>query len=122
MKRARCVAAARREFLTEVLYYNDEESGLGARFAPPSKKRQPGQSLFRCPAVPPQRPRVAFSSKTFHLRSCIDRVQTESSCLPWRNLAIRLLEIADEVSKCVGAVCEVQRQASRSRAVRSPLT
>lgn len=32
MKRARFVAAARREFLTEVVYYN-REPGLGARFA-----------------------------------------------------------------------------------------
>ena len=33
MKRARFVAAARREFLVEVVYYNKEETGLGARFA-----------------------------------------------------------------------------------------
>ena len=33
MKRARFVAAARREFLAEVVYYNKEEPGLGARFA-----------------------------------------------------------------------------------------
>ena len=33
MKRARFVAAARREFLVEVVYYNKEEPGLGARFA-----------------------------------------------------------------------------------------
>jgi plasmid stabilization system protein ParE len=32
VKRARFVAAARREFLAEVDYYNQEESGLGARF------------------------------------------------------------------------------------------
>lgn len=33
MKRARFVAAARREFLAEVDYYNKEEPGLGARFS-----------------------------------------------------------------------------------------
>jgi toxin ParE1/3/4 len=33
VKRARFVAAARREFLAEVVYYNQEEPGLGARFA-----------------------------------------------------------------------------------------
>ena len=33
MKRARFVAAARHEFLAEVVYYNKEEPGLGARFA-----------------------------------------------------------------------------------------
>ncbi len=33
MKHARFVAAARREFLAEVVYYNKEEPGLGARFA-----------------------------------------------------------------------------------------
>lgn len=33
MKRARFVAAARREFLIEVVYYNNVEPGLGARFA-----------------------------------------------------------------------------------------
>lgn len=32
MKGARFIAPARREFLSEVAYYNDEESGLGARF------------------------------------------------------------------------------------------
>lgn len=31
--RARFIAAARREFLAEVVYYNKEEPGLGARFA-----------------------------------------------------------------------------------------
>lgn len=33
MKRAEFVAAARREFLAEVAYYDKEEPGLGARFA-----------------------------------------------------------------------------------------
>ena len=33
MRRARFVAAARREFLAEVIYYNREEPGLGRRFA-----------------------------------------------------------------------------------------
>ena len=33
MKRARFVAAARREFLAEVAYYHTQETGLGARFA-----------------------------------------------------------------------------------------
>ena len=33
MKRVRFGAAARREFLAEVVYYNKEEPGLGARFA-----------------------------------------------------------------------------------------
>jgi len=32
VKRARFVAAARREFLAEVAYYAREEAGLGARF------------------------------------------------------------------------------------------
>lgn len=32
MKGARFVASARREFLVQVAYYNEEESGLGARF------------------------------------------------------------------------------------------
>ena len=32
MKKARFVAAARREFLAEILYYNQEQPGLGARF------------------------------------------------------------------------------------------
>lgn len=32
MRRVRFVAAARREFLAEVVYYNEEEQGLGARF------------------------------------------------------------------------------------------
>ena len=33
MKRARFVAAARREFLAEVVYYNNKEPELGGRFA-----------------------------------------------------------------------------------------
>ena len=33
MKHARFVAAARREFLSEVVYYNQEEAGLGSRFS-----------------------------------------------------------------------------------------
>jgi toxin ParE1/3/4 len=33
VKRARFVAAARQEFLAEIAYYNEAESGLGARFA-----------------------------------------------------------------------------------------
>ena len=33
MKRARFIAAARREFLAEVAYYSAQEPGLGARFA-----------------------------------------------------------------------------------------
>lgn len=33
MKRARFIAAARREFLAEVVYYNRQEPGLGVRFA-----------------------------------------------------------------------------------------
>ena len=33
MKRARFVAAARREFLAEVEYYDNKEAGLGGRFA-----------------------------------------------------------------------------------------
>ena len=33
MKKAKFVAAARREFLAEVIYYNKEQPGLGARFA-----------------------------------------------------------------------------------------
>lgn len=33
MKRARFITHARREFLKEVVYYNDEEPGLGSRFA-----------------------------------------------------------------------------------------
>ena len=32
MRRARFVAAARKEFLAEVVYYNRERPGLGARF------------------------------------------------------------------------------------------
>lgn len=32
MKRARFVAAARREFLAEVIYYNKKQPGLGSRF------------------------------------------------------------------------------------------
>lgn len=32
MRRARFVAAARREFLAEILYYRKEQPGLGARF------------------------------------------------------------------------------------------
>lgn len=33
MKRARFIAPARREFLSEVAYYNGKEPGLGIRFA-----------------------------------------------------------------------------------------
>lgn len=33
MKRARFVAAARREFLAEVAFYNEIQNGLGVRFA-----------------------------------------------------------------------------------------
>lgn len=33
MKRVRFIAPARREFLSEVAYYNGKEPGLGARFA-----------------------------------------------------------------------------------------
>lgn len=33
MTRARFVAAARQEFLAEVLFYNEAQSGLGSRFA-----------------------------------------------------------------------------------------
>ena len=33
MKRARFIAPARREFLAEVAYYNDQEPGLGTRCA-----------------------------------------------------------------------------------------
>ena len=33
MSRARFVAAARLEFLAEVIYYSEVEGGLGARFA-----------------------------------------------------------------------------------------
>jgi toxin ParE1/3/4 len=33
VKRVRFVAAARHEFLAEVVYYNNEETDLGARFA-----------------------------------------------------------------------------------------
>jgi toxin ParE1/3/4 len=33
VKRARFVAAARREFLVEIVYYEKEKRGLGARFA-----------------------------------------------------------------------------------------
>ncbi|MBA2591026.1 MAG: type II toxin-antitoxin system RelE/ParE family toxin [Pseudomonadota bacterium] len=33
MKRPRFVAAARREFLAEVIYYNNKQPGLGSRFA-----------------------------------------------------------------------------------------
>ncbi len=33
MKRARFIAPARREFLREVIYYNGQDPGLGARFA-----------------------------------------------------------------------------------------
>jgi plasmid stabilization system protein ParE len=32
VRRVRFVAAARREFLAEVIYYNEERAGLGARF------------------------------------------------------------------------------------------
>mgnify|MGYP001237709116 CR=1 FL=1 len=32
MKRARFIAAARLEFLAEVIYYNEAQSGLGERF------------------------------------------------------------------------------------------
>lgn len=32
MRRVRFVAAARREFLAEVIFYNEERAGLGARF------------------------------------------------------------------------------------------
>jgi plasmid stabilization system protein ParE len=33
VKRVRFIAPARREFLSEVIYYNGKEPGLGARFA-----------------------------------------------------------------------------------------
>lgn len=33
MKRAQFLAAARREFLAEIVYYNQENQSLGARFA-----------------------------------------------------------------------------------------
>ncbi len=33
MSRARFIAAARLEFLAEIVYYNEAQAGLGARFA-----------------------------------------------------------------------------------------
>ncbi len=46
MNRARFIAAARLEFLAEVIYYNDAETGLGARFTAAVEEAAPRALAF----------------------------------------------------------------------------
>jgi hypothetical protein len=77
LKRARFVAAARREFLAEVVYYNNKQPGLGSRFAE-AVKEATGRALAFSPVHLPPRILDASFSKTFHLRLYIGRPETAS--------------------------------------------
>jgi len=79
VKKAKFVAAARREFLAEVIYYNKEQPGLGARFAAAVEEATARAVAFPLPIRPHPKVRGASSSKTSRLRSCTGQSRTVSS-------------------------------------------
>lgn len=56
MRRVRFVAAARREFLAEVIYYNEERAGLGARFTAAVEEATARAAAF----IGPRRTRLLY--------------------------------------------------------------
>jgi hypothetical protein len=64
VRRVRFVAAARREFLAEVIYYNEERAGLGARFTAAVEEataRAAGFPLTGQSSIGPRRTRLSYS-------------------------------------------------------------
>jgi len=81
VRRVRFVAAAaRREFLAEVVYYNEEEPGLGARFTTAVEEATSRALAFPLAGSP--RPRIlgGFFSRTSHSRSFISQPPVASLC------------------------------------------
>ena len=81
MSRARFIAAARLEFLAEVIFYNEAQAGLGSRFTAQLKRRLP----VRLPSLYPDLLFVpilaACSCRNSHSRLSTGRSQTGSLSL-----------------------------------------
>jgi len=73
--RSRFIAAARREFLAQVLYYSKEESGLGARFTAAVEEATARALAFLMPDRLSSKIRDAFSSGIFRSQLSIDRTK-----------------------------------------------
>lgn len=83
MRSARFVPVARREFLAEVVYYNQEQAGLALASPPQSKRQRPA----RWPSLMPD-PRLrgipgGCCSRAFPSPSSTVRLRPASSSLPW---------------------------------------
>jgi toxin ParE1/3/4 len=71
VRRARFVAAARQEFLAEVVYYNREQPGLGIRFAAAVQEATARAVAFPLAGSRASKNTDGSSSKIFRSLSCI---------------------------------------------------
>ena len=115
MRRVRFVAAARREFLAEVIYYNKERAGLGARFTAAMEEATARASAFRLTGSPASKStrRVFVGDFPF---AVVYRPTTDelSYSLLHITLAVpaigcRVFKIADRVRRVLRGCC-VRRQ------------
>jgi hypothetical protein len=81
VSRARFIAAARLEFLAEVIYYSEAEAGLGARFAAAVEMPLPAHLPFLCQALRTVPILAGSSSRTSPSRLSTGRSLKELSSL-----------------------------------------
>jgi len=84
VRRARFIAAARLEYLAEVIYYSETQAGLGVRFAAAVEDAAARALAFPLSGSPyPSNTRRVLGSlcTDFHSRSCTDRKPKELSSL-----------------------------------------
>ena len=78
MSRARFIAAARLEFLAEVIYYSEVQAGLGARFTAAVEEAAARALAFLYPGLRFAPILAAYSCRSFRSRLSTGRSQTES--------------------------------------------
>lgn len=96
MNRARFIAAARLEFLAEVIYYDDAETGLGARFTAAVEEAASRALAFPESGSPFRSNTRRVLVKVSHSRSSIGRCPKELSS--FRSLTMRAVAIAGNLA------------------------
>jgi len=81
VNRARFIAAARLEFLAEVIYYSEAQAGLGARFTAAVEEAAARALAFPLSGSPYRSNTRRVLVKDFHFRSSIGSSSKESSSL-----------------------------------------
>jgi hypothetical protein len=81
VSRARFIAAARLEFLAEVIYYSEAEAGLGARFAAAVEDASARALAFPLSGSPHRSKPAGFSSRISPSRSSTAQSPKELSSL-----------------------------------------